>query len=80
LVVLTLCLLLDATEFVMAEDKDVFPEVVVKISESTTVLGGITVVFFDLDGLGKGSVTLSISSFGINGTVGEVAVDNFSLE
>jgi len=81
LVVLTLCLLLDATEFVTAEDTEAFPEVVAGISESITVLGGSTAVFFDLDGLGIGSVTLSISSsFGTNGTDGKVAVDNLSLE
>jgi len=83
LVVLTLCLLLDATEFVTVEDTEAFPEVVERISDSTTVLGGSTAVFFDLDGLGIdiGSVTLSIpSSFGTNGTDGKVAVDNLSLE
>jgi len=80
LVVLTLCLLLDATEFVTAEDTEAFPEVVAGISASTTVLGGSTTAFFDLDGLGIGSVILSISTFGTNGTDGKVAVDNLSLE
>jgi len=81
LVVLTLCLLLDATEFVTAEDIEALLEVVMGISLSTIVLGRTTVVFFDLDGLCIGSVTLSISSsFGINSTDGEVVVDNLSLE
>jgi len=81
LVVLTLCLLLDATEFATAEDTEAFPEVVTGISVTTTVLGGTTVDFFDLVGLCIDSVTLSISSsFGTNGTGCKVAVDNFSLE
>lgn len=78
--VLTLCLLLDATAFVTAEDAEAFPEVVAGISVTITVLGGTTVGFFDLDGLGIGSVTLSISSsFSTNCTGGKVAEDNFSL-
>jgi hypothetical protein len=82
LVVLTLCLLLDAIEFIRAEDTEAFTEVVTEISVSTTALEGTTVFFFDLDGLGIGSVTFSICSslLGTNGIDSKVVVGNFSLE
>lgn len=80
--ILTLCLLLDTIEFIRAEDTEALMEVVADISVFTTALRGTIVFFFDLDGLGIGSVTLSICSslLDTNGVDSKVVADNFSLE